>query len=189
MQAFVNTNDREGGHDALASAERLRTWLGEHAGIAGAHVSGTAFERAIAVREALRSLAVRNAGGSSDAGALATINGEAKRTGLTISFEADALRPQSSAAGVDGFLAGLLAAVAESMIDGSWARLRACRRDACQWLFFDRSPNASAAWCDMRICGSREKAKAYYRRRKPKGGGFLPDHANGEDLSVPDLDA
>jgi predicted RNA-binding Zn ribbon-like protein len=154
-----------------------------------ADISSSEFERAMVVREALRALAIQNAGGSSNAAALATVNAEAKRTGLAISFEDDAVRPRSSAAGFDGFLAGMLAAVAASMIDGSWGRLKACRRDACQWVFFDRSPNGSAAWCDMRICGSREKAKAYYRRRKPSRGRSLPVPASGGDLPMRGLDA
>jgi predicted RNA-binding Zn ribbon-like protein len=52
------------------------------------------------------------------------------------------------------------------MWDGTWPRLKACPRTVCQWAFYDRSTNASATWCSMAICGGREKASSYYRRRR-----------------------
>ena len=169
VQAFVNTNDREAGHDVLDSPARLRAWLNEKAGLDVGPVTRRQYVRAIALREAMRALAIANAGGRAGPEPLDIVNAEAERTRLGLEFEPDAVRPRSAATGFDGFVAGLLEAVAQSMINGSWGRLKACRRDACQWVFFDRSPNAAAAWCDMRICGSREKAKTYYRRRSRDG--------------------
>jgi predicted RNA-binding Zn ribbon-like protein len=52
------------------------------------------------------------------------------------------------------------------MLDGSWARLKACPRDVCQWAFYDRSPANRATWCSMQVCGNRIKASTYYRRRR-----------------------
>ena len=43
-------------------------------------------------------------------------------------------------------------------------RLRICPN--CNWLFVDRSRNDSRLWCDMAVCGNRQKAKRHYRRRK-----------------------
>ena len=45
------------------------------------------------------------------------------------------------------------------------SRLRICRN--CNWLFLDRSRNGSRLWCDMAVCGNRQKAKRHYHRRKP----------------------
>jgi hypothetical protein len=61
------------------------------------------------------------------------------------------------------------AAAFTAMLDGSWARLKACPREICGWAFYDRSTNASATWCSMRVCGGRVKAGAYYRRRRAAG--------------------
>ena len=47
---------------------------------------------------------------------------------------------------------------------GALARLRICPN--CNWLFIDRSRNASRLWCDMAVCGNRRKASRHYRRRK-----------------------
>jgi len=68
--------------------------------------------------------------------------------------------------GVDGFLAGLMAALARSMADGSWGRVKSCRSDTCRWLFIDHSRNRSGTWCSMAGCGSRMKARAYRARQR-----------------------
>jgi predicted RNA-binding Zn ribbon-like protein len=44
-------------------------------------------------------------------------------------------------------------------------RLRYC--PSCDWIFHDTTRNRSRRWCDMRDCGSRDKALRYYHRRKP----------------------
>lgn len=44
------------------------------------------------------------------------------------------------------------------------SRLRICPN--CGWLFVDRSRNGSRMWCDMAVCGNRQKAKRHYNRRK-----------------------
>lgn len=44
------------------------------------------------------------------------------------------------------------------------ARLRICGH--CGWLFIDRSKNRSRIWCDMAVCGNRQKAAKHYRRKK-----------------------
>jgi predicted RNA-binding Zn ribbon-like protein len=44
-----------------------------------------------------------------------------------------------------------------------FARLKEC--PSCGWLFIDRTKNAGRRWCDMRVCGSRDKAKRYYHRK------------------------
>ena len=58
----------------------------------------------------------------------------------------------------------ILAAVAEAMAEGSWQRLKACRADDCRWAFIDTARNRSRQWCDMAICGNREKARRFRSR-------------------------
>lgn len=43
-------------------------------------------------------------------------------------------------------------------------RIRICGN--CGWLFLDASRNASRVWCDMAVCGNRQKAKRHYRRQR-----------------------
>ena len=74
VQAFVNTNDREDERDALASPAALGAWLVEHAVVVEVEISGDELARAVTLREALRGLAIRNAGGASDDAPLSTLN-------------------------------------------------------------------------------------------------------------------
>jgi len=47
--------------------------------------------------------------------------------------------------------------------------IRRCANDRCRWLFLDESRRGNRRWCDMAVCGSRAKARTYYRRRKARG--------------------
>ena len=90
----------------------------------------------------------------------------AARGRLVIRFDAGESRLEPAAQSVDGALADLVGIVYTAMADGTWSRLKACRRDVCGWLFYDRSRNRSAVWCQMAVCGNRVKTKAY-RERTP----------------------
>jgi predicted RNA-binding Zn ribbon-like protein len=61
----------------------------------------------------------------------------------------------------------LLWPIAKSAIDlllsGDLAKVRECAADNCGWLFMDRSRNQSRRWCDMKICGNREKVRRHRR--------------------------
>ncbi|MCX7303086.1 MAG: CGNR zinc finger domain-containing protein [Hyphomicrobiales bacterium] len=62
-----------------------------------------------------------------------------------------------------------LAVSALALLSGpQWRRVRICRN--CDWLFVDRSRNASRLWCDMSVCGNRQKARRHYERRKATVG-------------------
>jgi predicted RNA-binding Zn ribbon-like protein len=58
----------------------------------------------------------------------------------------------------------ILALVAQAMADGSWTRLKACRSDSCQWAFVDTARNRSRQWCEMAVCGNRDKARRFRSR-------------------------
>ncbi len=47
-------------------------------------------------------------------------------------------------------------------------RVRQCAGECCDWLFIDTSKNQSRRWCSMNFCGSRDKARRYYHRKKAK---------------------
>lgn len=60
------------------------------------------------------------------------------------------------------FEAALAVSALSLLRDDTVARLRICPN--CSWLFVDRSRNSSRLWCDMAVCGNRQKAYRYYRR-------------------------
>jgi predicted RNA-binding Zn ribbon-like protein len=166
VQAFVNSVDAEHGPDLFDDAAGLAEWLGRWGFAADAGPDDPAAARG--VREALRALLHANNGAPPDPGAEEVLDRAARRARLEPEFGAAALVPR--AGGVDGAIGRVLAAAFEAMLDGSWRRLKACPREVCGWAFYDRSTNASATWCSMRVCGGRAKAGAYYRRRRAAGG-------------------
>ena len=166
VRAFVNTTDLQDGPEQLRSPSDLGAWLKEH-GLLDyeASVSAPDLRRAIDVRESLRALMVANAGDPLDPDAAPTLDAAARRAKLALRFDRGGGASVSPAAGgVDGALGRLLATASASMADGSWTRLKACRRERCRWAFFDHTKNRSGAWCDMSSCGNREKSEAYRRR-------------------------
>jgi predicted RNA-binding Zn ribbon-like protein len=46
---------------------------------------------------------------------------------------------------------------------GDFRKIKECPR--CGWLFLDTSKNGKRKWCDMNVCGSREKSLDYYYRK------------------------
>lgn len=167
VQDFVNTKDLLEQREILASPDLLRSWLGEHRLLDTSSVSEEDLAWVWKVREALRAWLHANNGATLDAGTLETLNYAAKNAQLVIRFHQDGqacLEPDAS--GLDGALGHLLTQVFTAMQNGTWSRLKACRNDACQWIFYDTSKNRSGAWCTMTICGNRIKARSYRQRHQ-----------------------
>jgi predicted RNA-binding Zn ribbon-like protein len=166
IQAFVNTDDLEGGGDELDDPAALRAWLAANdLPGADAHMTRDDLSRALAVREALREILAGNAGHGIDPLAIATLDAVAAATPLRVRFAPDgraALAPQGG--GVDAALGRLLADVVASDLEGSWARLKVCRSETCRWAFYDGSKNRSGVWCTMAVCGNRMKGRRHRRR-------------------------
>jgi len=162
VQEFVNTLDAENGRDLLADRETFSGWLQEQ-GLAtpgpppGDHDIATATE----LREALRSLLCANAGADPDLAAAALVNRMSAEAPLRVEVRPD------GAAGLrgTGIVGAVLAAAGTAMLDGSWARLKACLDPGCGWAFYDRSRNRSGHWCDA-TCGSRHKVRAFRSRQR-----------------------
>lgn len=55
---------------------------------------------------------------------------------------------------------------ADSLVSGELGKVRECAADNCGWLFMDRSKNQSRRWCNMKVCGNREKARQHHLRVK-----------------------
>lgn len=168
VQRFVNTNDLESGPERLADPAALKAWLCD-AGLLEprANVTPRDHGHAIALREAIRALASAHAGLPHDEHATAVVTEAAERAGLRpVLVDPLSLRLEPAATGVDGALGRIVAAIHDSIREDTWSRLKTCERDACRWAFYDRSKNRSGHWCSMAVCGSREKNRRAYRRRR-----------------------
>lgn len=166
LQRFVNTVDREHGREMLYSPARLVAVLAE-LGLVPAGTSATRadLERAHELRGALQALAFANNGVPVPAGAERAVERAAAAGALGVRFVSGRPELVGAARGVSGALATLAGIQAEAVAAGTWSRLKACRREICGWLFYDRSRNRSARWCDMAVCGNRTKTRAYRARR------------------------
>ena len=187
---FVNT---VGSHRARIPSEKLRrfedlvSWC-HKAGILDEAESGEMLRRAKAVpsqgdrllhlaidfREALyrtfADISHREQPAKAD---LAIINGLLGRTPITLQVDAKGNDFVCSRTGCALDEAQLLGPVAWSAADllgskESLAKICQCAAEDCGWLFLDLTKNHSRRWCAMDDCGSRAKAKRYYRRKTGK---------------------
>jgi predicted RNA-binding Zn ribbon-like protein len=171
LQRFVNTHNHDfpGDWDRIGNAAKATAWLREKGLIAaGARVSAAEAADLRELREALRALIVANGRGRPDGGASEVVGAAARAATLVVAVGGDgrtALAP--AAGGASGAVATLLGILHEAQLTGDWARMKGCRQ--CEYAFYDRSKNRSAAWCAMSICGNRTKNRAYYRRHRGAG--------------------
>jgi predicted RNA-binding Zn ribbon-like protein len=164
VQDFVNTAELPGGYDELSDVAATVDWLGTR----GYKVNPDEGQhrRIVETREHLRNLIAVNSGQELLPASATRLARLLDAAAVHPVVAGDGVRLASTARGVDGFLAALLAALVQSTIDGSFRRLKVCRSDTCQWTFYDSSKNGCGAWCSMRSCGSRAKAKAYRERQR-----------------------
>jgi predicted RNA-binding Zn ribbon-like protein len=172
VQAFVNTHydlTAERGGEILIDPEALRTWFTARGLIDGRHdLDADDLERARMLRQGLRALAFLNNGQSLNSDALDAMHRASAGAATEIRIERDGPRFVQMGRGIDAAIGALLAITARAMIDRSWLRFKACPGRDCGWAFYDHSRNQSARWCSMKVCGDREKARAYYQRKTAK---------------------
>ena len=164
VRAFVNTYDHEDGTEQLTDTATLTAWLGDH-GLGAPVATARDLERARELREALRAVLQHHGGLELDPVAPRAVDHAAERAKLSVAFDdhGDA-RIEPKASGVDGALGRLLVVIADAQRDGTWSRLKACAAEDCQYAFYDRSRNRSAVWCDMKVCGNRQKVRSFRSR-------------------------
>lgn len=169
VREFVNTLDVEDDIDTLATPAEALTWLQAHGLEYGERsLDEQDRERLVAVREALRGLLLaNNAGDSPPAEALELLNEQSAEAAVILHFDGDGADLVTHCGGVDSAIARLLSIVHGSMNDRTWARLKACPAEDCQWAFYDHSRNRSGTWCEIGKCGNRAKARRFRERNRP----------------------
>lgn len=153
IEALVNTLDVESGADSLGTPEnRERFALAERD-----------LDAARALREALRGACLAHAGHGTP-GALLALDALLADAPLRVSVAPDGTAGLR-AVGAGGLLGRVALAIAAGAADGTWARLKACEAQDCQWAYYDRSPAGRRRWCSMSVCGARAKMRTYRARR------------------------
>lgn len=125
--------------------------------------------RAVTLREALyETLSARVAGKPLPGAALATVNrvlpGVLKRSHLVrenggFKWEFSGATPR-----LEQLLWSIGRVIADFLTSENLPSLRECAADECGWLFLDHSRNRSRRWCNMKVCGNRDKVRRFRRR-------------------------
>jgi predicted RNA-binding Zn ribbon-like protein len=134
--------------------------------------------RALDLREALHEIfATSAARAPAPPGGIAHLNGV-----LREAMAAARLRPMATGfawdwratpPGLDRMLWPLARGAAELLVSPALARVKKCPGRHCGWLFFDATKNGRRRWCDMRVCGSRDKARRHHHRKRATRPGAI----------------
>jgi len=147
-----------------AAADRLLAEARKHP-----HQAASVLARAKDFREALNGLAIAiDANRQPSAEVLKTIS-----DGLASAYANGRLVPHDGAlqwvAGAEDDLERIVweigRAAGRLVVSPRLARVRACAAHDCGWWFVDDTKNRSRRWCDMKICGNREKLRRFRARK------------------------
>jgi predicted RNA-binding Zn ribbon-like protein len=70
---------------------------------------------------------------------------------------------------LDSVLWPVLRAAGDLLASEESARIRECGGDDCGWMYVDRSRNGLRRWCQMEVCGTKEKSRQRALRRAEAG--------------------
>jgi len=174
VQALVNTVERPDGTDRLDDPADARPWLIDNNLLSPRDdLSAEDLDLVRGVREALRALLVRNAGGPPFADAvLEPLRTIAAGGTARADFNADGqVRLAAAGDSLRDRLTELLLIIRDAQRDGTWALLKACANDECQWAFYDKSRNHGGTWCEMSACGNKLKNREFRARRRKAASG------------------
>jgi predicted RNA-binding Zn ribbon-like protein len=139
--------------------------------LAAAHPTAAreALGQLIEVREAIyRLFAAASAGKRPRPGDLALLNEQLpialKRSRLAMAGERYVLRVEASGDDLASPLAPVIKSSVELLTSPDVDRVRTCAADTCEWLFIDTTKNRTRRWCDMKVCGNREKVRRFRKR-------------------------
>lgn len=167
-------------YDRLSSLEDIVHWF-LHAGLIESEEHGylvqlvddaswhrvTAFNQLIAFRESLYELFLPVAlGHSVDQEKLDEVNHMLASTSarrLLVATPVGAIwrwrRCNTLEEMTSGFIGRMAVQAAALLTSPDLMRLKACALPDCDWLFIDTSKNGSRRWCQMNVCGAKEKAR------------------------------
>jgi predicted RNA-binding Zn ribbon-like protein len=164
VREFVNTLALPEGPDQLATPAEASAWCRAHG--LPAIMNRSAADRLRGFREALRVALFANNGEYDARRAWSGLAPYVEGAKLVVGVRDCAPFLHAAGTGSDATIAALTAIVYDAVSHGTWHRLRACRKESCRYAYYDRSKNASRAWCSMTTCGNQEKAQRRRRRER-----------------------
>jgi hypothetical protein len=151
-QELINTKAAGGRADLLADPAAAGEW----GRALGMPLTGRDLPRLRALRAAVAAAA----GGPPARGR------PAGTAGLRLDPATGLVELEPRGTGARSIAAEVLTGILLAQRDGSWARLKLCRKPACAVAFYDRSRNNSGAWHDVRTCGNQANLRASRARRR-----------------------
>jgi predicted RNA-binding Zn ribbon-like protein len=86
-----------------------------------------------------------------------------QKISMRISAVAAELHFNNDVISLDEPLNSIFKSAFDTLTGEDFQRIKECPR--CGWLFLDTSKNGKRRWCNMNVCGSREKSLDYYYRK------------------------
>jgi predicted RNA-binding Zn ribbon-like protein len=147
-----------------AAAERLVAEARQHP-----HQAALVLSRAKVFREALNGLAAAiDAQRQPPGDVLATIGdvlATAYANGRLVPHDGALQWVAGSENDLDRIVWEIGRAAGRLVVSPRLARLRACAAHDCGWWFVDDTKNRSRRWCDMTLCGNREKLRRFRAKK------------------------
>jgi predicted RNA-binding Zn ribbon-like protein len=182
--AFVNTlsgRPTPAPQERLASYAELAAWARESYLVSGAAAdrlaadakrrpaaAAAALARARQLREAIHEVLLAMAAGRAPATAvldtLAHHVSAAYANGRLTAHEGALQWVTGGGDELDRITWDVARAAARLVTSARLGRVRACEAGDCAWWFVDDTRNHSRRWCDMKICGNREKLRRFRAR-------------------------
>jgi predicted RNA-binding Zn ribbon-like protein len=161
VHGFLNTWSEELGIEDFDTPEAMERWL-RAASLwgGGKHITAQSFQQILHARHVIRQTVLHP-------DQVARL--EKLQSTLTYGMEFDetgipTLAPRGH--GYDLVLGRLMSIIYNSMVDGTWSRFKCCALESCGWAYYDSTRSRTKRWCSMRTCGSRHKAREYYKRKR-----------------------
>ena len=161
LEGFLNTWSGELGFDDFETALSTEAWLrGVGLWTGSRKLSSKHHEQVVAFRSDLRAWIL-------DKKAVKPMNDAV----ADVTFRAKFGNAGAVEFGVTGnasqTVLGLLTEViVQGQQDGTWDRFKCCELPTCGWAFYDATRSRTKRWCSMKTCGSRHKAREYYKRKR-----------------------
>jgi predicted RNA-binding Zn ribbon-like protein len=148
---------------ARADAQRLR-----HEAARRPAAARAALASMLAVREALyRVLDAASSGRKPAASDLVQVNAHVSSafSGAHLRSDRGRLELTFEHAGgpslVDAILTPVMRAASDLLTTDAITRVRPCADASCAWLFLDTTRSGTRRWCDMKMCGNRNKVRRF----------------------------
>jgi predicted RNA-binding Zn ribbon-like protein len=164
LRRYVEQGTAHAGSDEFATASMLEEWMRARGLLAPrARINTKEHHRVLKLRDALRSFLRLAPDQRTDAAVTVSLNNNSADFPLVLNVSSDAQASLLAAPG-SSQIGRVLGELYSLTVTGRLDRLKVCASEECRWIFYDRSKPSNRRWCSSKLCGNRDKTRAYRRR-------------------------